>query len=1034
MRNMNTLDNVMYFLQRKMIALYLLVMSTTALYAQCDITNATATPVQGTCTQDGRINITVPAAATCNAPPAFATLKNASGTSLFIAPLNADGTLSFLNLIPGTYSVEVARSGSTTKIVSNIVVTTSYEAMVLTPNSTNTSCSAADENNPANGTASISVAKGNGPFLYTLLLGGVSQATFGPTAVRNHTFTGLAPGAYSIQVSDTSASCTSAEARSTTVASTTYTKLKTFYSRTRPDEDVCGSVIYRVATEWGNRAVLSGPTAASATYNGVTVYGEVFLSTIQRGIFDFKGLVPGGTLTNIIVNDGCNTISFPDLPIVAIPNDYLRYEVEASRTGTCVAGLTIKVSGQILGGLPPGRDAFAFQRTNTLRLYSENSPGSGTYTLLQTINNAPQLSDSGGYAIFSIPHVAGVKYRIVAEDDCHTVTKEFTPTVTFENPLLKAVLVERESKLEGTSSIEIRKATTPGNSTVWTQTEPLSYPITATITRTDGSSNITINPTQPYSQAGSYTYNFPMTAVFENNAGTTSGWMFRPYIGNLPTGEYQVVLTDACGDSVTNIINLTEQATYNPTITLEQGCSSVDVLFDMDETHVIDYSLTRLYRDNGGVLGPLFRDYTENPNNLNNGRFSSVPPGNYIMRFTDIPFRTPDTRNDPNYVNFDASTMTFKARNEYQVAFTVPPYEQVAFSSLSMFCDNTNPTTGILAVSTTGIPVGNITYSVWLNSLNPDSDPPTATSGPLAPTVLEYVFTNLNAGTYTVRVITNCGFTEQQDIVVQPGSDTFPDISSNKPAICEGESSTITLPIPGTLFDFVWKNGAGTVIGGNSNSVTVSPTATEVFTVEFKLKSSLGCPTSPVKTKLVTVIVNDPISQVGTETILHNADYTYSVIVELAGVAPFTASGSGAPGTYVGNTWTSGVIAYGTDYNVNFVDSNKCNTINVTGLSPIPPSCFDSAYTGGTTENTKHGITLLQRAGANNGNWPMIRKGAHTALESNNKGFVITRIATADLGKITTPQEGMMVYDTTAGCLKIYDGTIWSCFSIPACP
>ena len=83
---------------------------------------------------------------------------------------------------------------------------------------------------------------------------------------------------------------------------------------------------------------------------------------------------------------------------------------------------------------------------------------------------------------------------------------------------------------------------------------------------------------------------------------------------------------------------------------------------------------------------------------------------------------------------------------------------------------------------------------------------------------------------------------------------------------------------------------------------------------------------------------------------------------------------------------------------------------------------------------TNHGITLLKRAGADNGNWPMIRKSAHTVLESNTKGFVITRIAKANLGNITNPVEGMMVYDTTDKCLKLYDGTQWSCFKTPACP
>ncbi|WP_426474847.1 hypothetical protein [Chryseobacterium balustinum] len=76
----------------------------------------------------------------------------------------------------------------------------------------------------------------------------------------------------------------------------------------------------------------------------------------------------------------------------------------------------------------------------------------------------------------------------------------------------------------------------------------------------------------------------------------------------------------------------------------------------------------------------------------------------------------------------------------------------------------------------------------------------------------------------------------------------------------------------------------------------------------------------------------------------------------------------------------------------------------------------------------------MQRAGNENGNWPMIRKSAHTVLESNSKGFVITRVTTAQLSDITNPVEGMIVYDTSKKCLTIYDGTGWSCFSRPSCP
>jgi len=108
------------------------------------------------------------------------------------------------------------------------------------------------------------------------------------------------------------------------------------------------------------------------------------------------------------------------------------------------------------------------------------------------------------------------------------------------------------------------------------------------------------------------------------------------------------------------------------------------------------------------------------------------------------------------------------------------------------------------------------------------------------------------------------------------------------------------------------------------------------------------------------------------------------------------------------------------------------NAVKVTINSCV---CYRDPNNNGTGTETKMGITLLKRAGSDNqDNWPMVRKSGHIALESNTQGFVVTRIAKADLGNITNPQEGMMVYDTTDKCLKIYSDNAWKCFNTPACP
>ena len=105
-------------------------------------------------------------------------------------------------------------------------------------------------------------------------------------------------------------------------------------------------------------------------------------------------------------------------------------------------------------------------------------------------------------------------------------------------------------------------------------------------------------------------------------------------------------------------------------------------------------------------------------------------------------------------------------------------------------------------------------------------------------------------------------------------------------------------------------------------------------------------------------------------------------------------------------------------------------------------ACVKPAVTDGVSLNVPQGITSLGRA-AKDG-WPEVRKGAWTALESKTKGFVINRIPTSEkVEAIANPQQGMLVYDEEAKCLKIYvlknaqdasKGGFWKCLSNTACP
>jgi gliding motility-associated-like protein len=61
----------------------------------------------------------------------------------------------------------------------------------------------------------------------------------------------------------------------------------------------------------------------------------------------------------------------------------------------------------------------------------------------------------------------------------------------------------------------------------------------------------------------------------------------------------------------------------------------------------------------------------------------------------------------------------------------------------------------------------------------------------------------------------------------------------------------------------------------------------------------------------------------------------YTLSLSVSGEGPFTATGTGAPGTWTGNSWVSNKILAGVNYNVSIKDVNACNTLVVTDTAPV---------------------------------------------------------------------------------------------------
>ncbi|MFD1604818.1 gliding motility-associated C-terminal domain-containing protein [Flavobacterium artemisiae] len=162
-------------------------------------------------------------------------------------------------------------------------------------------------------------------------------------------------------------------------------------------------------------------------------------------------------------------------------------------------------------------------------------------------------------------------------------------------------------------------------------------------------------------------------------------------------------------------------------------------------------------------------------------------------------------------------------------------------------------------------------------------------------------------------------------------------------AVCKNASApnvTFTGTNGTAPYTFTYKLNGGadqTVTTSTGNSVTVAaPTGTAgTFTYDLvSVKDVNSCDNTQTGSAVITV--NELLAQSGTASTLCAADGTgYVLTLSVTGQAPYTVTGTGAPGTWNGNEWTSDKILAGTNYNVNIQDVYACNTVTVSDIAPI---------------------------------------------------------------------------------------------------
>ena len=191
--------------------------------------------------------------------------------------------------------------------------------------------------------------------------------------------------------------------------------------------------------------------------------------------------------------------------------------------------------------------------------------------------------------------------------------------------------------------------------------------------------------------------------------------------------------------------------------------------------------------------------------------------------------------------------------------------------------------------------------------------------------------------TYTVTATGGCAsVTANFTLTVRPNS-AITLTSGNNQTPCIGSAIT------NIVFNLTNATGASITTG------TLPAGLTGTFNLAAQTYTISGTPTAALALTTYTVTatgecapatanfnlaVKDLLSLVSVvETCAPNG-LTYKLTITLNGSAPFTATGTGASGTWVGSVWTSADIAAGTAYNINFTDINSCNTLNVKDDAP----------------------------------------------------------------------------------------------------
>ncbi|MFV0378128.1 MAG: thrombospondin type 3 repeat-containing protein [Mangrovibacterium sp.] len=814
--------------------------------AQCDVSGFTVTKTNGTCSSNASIAVQVPGAVTCSGWNA--TLTPVGGTlQILTIPANG-GPVTFPNLAAGSYNVSVTNGITTHTYSSNpIKLTTTYVPMQVIRTTTPTSCGNSDDLYTPNASITLTIksATGKGPFTYQIIDNAVPTPnvlqTSGPIASRTYTFTGFGNGSticYRVIDQAGAIGCETSVGDQVILPTTGSHNLNsqgcTMYKMSGAD---CSKYMM---DQYFNGA-LAGFTGTVSINGGIPQ--NVAITSNYATIYN---IVPGDVLSFHLTN-GCDVDDYTmTIPSTIDNNTYAISDLWLNKVN---CDLTTLLSS---GAMPKSVGAYsvegewcsivstAFGKDASFTVEFESSPGVWVNVPVTKYNYADNhaivgklsSSPSSSYANTMISMGPG-NYRTTITDGCNTAQRI------------------QDVQLLNTSDVKLTEATgvlqNTGAFVINMTGSNASALSTVTVTSPTYGSSVTYTATQPLTLAGTYTVNFPI--VYSNlNIKEIA-------VGDLPLGTYDVTVTDACGGTYNKSITLAgKNVSYNPEFTVNYSCNNSNSIYlDMNTTHTTFGLVPEeigLYKDNGsGGIGALVQYVRPNTANMNGTTFANLASGNYIIRF-GVGYNYYSS----NHFAYDYSPpLQTKGLHYYYKPITVKTYKDIIVSLTQAACSSGNNI--VTASITDGTPVYPLTYQI-LDASKLDSPLQSYVVNSVSdPNATGYTFTNLANGSYVVKVSSSYCCMVSNSITVDDSS-AFPQIEVTTSNLCEGESSILSIPLSPDNWYITWKDNLGTIIATNVSFVSVSPSVTTDYSVDYILKGNVGCSNPSLNTSTVTVYVN----------------------------------------------------------------------------------------------------------------------------------------------------------------------------------